>query len=62
MELCSDNHEEICYEGKECPLCNVMEKKDELENKIEDLDMKIVELNEKIEGLNDEIGNYKTDT
>jgi hypothetical protein len=38
MNLCSggkgvNGHEEICYEGRDCPFCAFMsEKKDEIEN------------------------------
>jgi hypothetical protein len=24
MNLCSDNHDEICYECKKCPMCELM--------------------------------------
>lgn len=45
MELCSDNHEEICFEGRTCPYCDMLEKKDE----------EIQELKDKVEKLKDEI-------
>ncbi|MFA6281884.1 MAG: hypothetical protein WCY05_05230 [Candidatus Omnitrophota bacterium] len=38
MNLCSENHDEICFEGRKCPLC---EMKDELENEIQDLKEKL---------------------
>ena len=47
MELCSDNHEEICYEGRECPLCEV---KDDLLREVE-------RLTAKVENLEDQIAN-----
>jgi hypothetical protein len=25
MKLCSDDHEEVCYEGRECPACKAKE-------------------------------------
>ena len=41
MNLCSDNHEEVCYEGRTCPVCELINEKnteiDELNNSIEDL-------------------------
>lgn len=41
MNLCASNHEEICHEGFRCPICELIEEKDdeilELRNKIESL-------------------------
>lgn len=28
MNLCGNKHEEICYEGRECPMCTLIETKD----------------------------------
>lgn len=41
MELCSKSHDEVCYDGSECPVCQLRESKDE---KIEDLQNRISEL------------------
>jgi len=38
MELCSDDHDEICYDGKECPVCSIRE---ELEDYISDLEQEL---------------------
>jgi len=35
MELCSDNHQEICYEGRYCPACELLDKIVELEKQTE---------------------------
>ncbi len=44
MNLCSDNHEQICFEGHQCPLCaqigeteKAREHADELENEIKEM-------------------------
>jgi hypothetical protein len=38
MKLCDDfNHEDIAYNGKECPLCEALEQIKELEKEIEEL-------------------------
>ena len=43
MELCSGtsrlntSHDEICYEGKNCPLCETLEEIISLNKQIEDL-------------------------
>jgi hypothetical protein len=34
MNLCNDNHDEICHEGRYCPVCEVIKEKD---NKISEL-------------------------
>lgn len=48
MNLCSDGHEEICYEGRECPLCEVITRRndqiEQLEDQIADLKIEIGEL------------------
>lgn len=36
MNLCSDDHVEICYEGRECPLCLANTELQETLNKLED--------------------------
>jgi len=43
MELCSHNHDEIAFEGNKCPMCAMIDEKDE----------KIRELKEEIENLED---------
>jgi len=34
MNLCSEGHEEVCYEGRICPACDL---KEDYESKIEEL-------------------------
>ena len=34
MNLCSNDHEEVCYEGRTCPVCDI---KKELQSEIDDL-------------------------
>jgi hypothetical protein len=41
MNLCSDNHDEIAYEGRNCPMCEL----------ISDHNNAVTELKEKIESL-----------
>lgn len=47
MELCSNGHDEVCYETRECPACLL---KDEMQEKIdrlqEDNDRLMVELDD----------------
>lgn len=35
MNLCSDSHQEVCFEGRSCPVCSL---RDELEERITDLE------------------------
>ena len=46
MNLCSDNHEEICYEGRQCPACALKEEIDAWEKENTELKLRIEELEE----------------
>lgn len=37
MSLCSERHEELCYEGIYCPLCELLKEVDDLIQKLKDL-------------------------
>lgn len=52
MNLCSDEHDEVCYEGYGCPVCR-MEK--EMDDKINDLRQEVTNLEEEIDNLDDEV-------
>ena len=54
MQLCSDRHEEICYEGRVCPMCDLMQEK----NQCEELAIKYQTA---IEKLDERIGNLETE-
>lgn len=50
MNLCSDGHEEVCYEGRSCPACDLLEQikdlkrdNDELESQVDKLDSRLAE-------------------
>ena len=45
MNLCDSGHDEICYDGRKCPLCEEIERSGRLEDEITDLKDKIEELN-----------------
>jgi len=47
--LCSNDHEEICHEGKDCPICD----------KIRDLNWEIDKKDERIAELEEEIDKLK---
>ena len=37
MTLCSDGHDEVCYEGRDCPACELKDQLAESQSKIESL-------------------------
>lgn len=45
MYLCSDDHEEVCYEGRNCPVCEKIKEISDLEDKIYDLTEQVNDLN-----------------
>jgi hypothetical protein len=52
MELCSYNHDEICFEGNKCPLCELeKEKNAEINGK----DDEITDLQRHIEELESQL-------
>ena len=59
MELCSEHHEEVCYEGRECPVCALDKEYDEAIEENEKLKEEITKLEDKIENLEDDIQTLK---
>lgn len=54
MNLCSDNHPEVCYEQKNCPACELAESIKTLEQEKKTLEDEKTTLEEKIEELTTE--------
>jgi uncharacterized protein YceH (UPF0502 family) len=52
MELCSEGHDEICYDEKSCPACDLKNDRDYFEAEVSKLEQKITELEDKIVKLN----------
>lgn len=48
MNLCSDGHEEVCFDARKCPVCEIISEKD---GKIDELDNEIVELKAEVKDL-----------
>lgn len=49
MDLCSNGHEEVCYEGRQCPACELYdETKKEYDAEFEKLEDQISELKEEL--------------
>lgn len=54
MNICSEDHEEIVHEGRNCPLCAAVEEIEDLENQVVDGDKVADELRATIERLENE--------
>jgi hypothetical protein len=37
MNLCFDGHDEVCYEGRKCPCCELLKDNQKLEDELYDL-------------------------
>lgn len=48
MNICSNEHDEVCYEGHTCPACEL---RDNLNSEIEDLKAQIKDLNAEVKEL-----------
>jgi predicted RNase H-like nuclease (RuvC/YqgF family) len=48
LNICSKNHDEICFDGIYCPACEIIE---DLEDKVEQLEIR----NKKLDQENDEL-------
>lgn len=46
MNLCSDGHEEVCYECRQCPVCEKIDEIGDLENEIADLEQQLKDAQE----------------
>jgi len=59
MNLCNHGHDEVCFEGRNCPVCEMETDKNseisKLEDKISELENQIGELEGTIEDLSAEL-------
>lgn len=56
MYLCSDDHDEVCYEGTDCPMCEL---KVEWNEQIKEMESKINSLESEIENLQGQLDEVK---
>lgn len=49
MKLCEDNHDEVCFESRNCPVCEKEKEIEALEQKISDMREEVRELKFKAE-------------
>ena len=48
MTLCDDKHDEVCFETRNCPVCEKMGEIEKLEDKIQALTDEVKDLEERI--------------
>lgn len=48
MELCSDGHDEVCFDSRYCPVCGALKDISALEDTINDLENEIEQLKAEI--------------
>lgn len=48
MKLCEDGHDQICFDGRHCPCCELLKMNSGLEDKVYELEEKVNELKEGI--------------
>ena len=54
MNLCSDDHDEVCYEGRHCPACSVRDDTaQQKDNEIDEIKKRISELEAEVDQLHD---------
>ena len=65
MNLCSRYHDEICFEGHDCPVCAIVKEKDEkiseLESQAENLNSEIRDLTASNEAISEEVEQARKD-
>ena len=44
MTLCDDGHDEVCFDGRNCPVCKEQKRSSDLEDEVYDLKQQIAEL------------------
>ena len=52
MNLCSNGHEEVCYEARTCPCCETIQA---MQNDLDDKDTEIKDLKGQVEDADDQI-------
>lgn len=59
MYLCSQQHEEICYNGAGCPLCTEIERRETAEERVNESENEVEDLNGQVEDLQYELNEGK---
>lgn len=59
MQLCDSHHQEVCYDGRDCPVCEAIAEKEGVESELELMKQSLEATNEVIEELRGEIEDLK---
>ena len=59
MNLCSEDHEEICYEGRTCPCCEKQKEIETLECELDSKQKEVAELSNALEDSESKVAWYK---
>ena len=59
MNICNRGHNEVCYEGQNCPRCECIEEKDSLKRQLEDSRENYKSLIEEFKEVQNELENAK---
>jgi hypothetical protein len=51
MELCSHNHDEVCYECRKCPVCELQDQLEEKKTEVGTLENRVQELENEVNNL-----------
>lgn len=51
MDLCSNTHQEICYEGRKCPACEVVLERDKALELVQQLREEVAGLSQELRDL-----------
>jgi len=51
MNICDDNHEEVCYSVRDCPVCKALEDVTSIESDLDSAEARIETLQDKIAEL-----------
>lgn len=60
MDVCGDNHDEIVYTSRNCPLCETLEVNTELEGKVAEMEGEISDLKYEINNLQKDLSVKET--
>jgi len=55
MELCSSGHDEVCYEGGRCPVCDVLSDKKAVEEDLKRSEKEVASLQDEVDGLKEKV-------
>ncbi len=61
MNLCSDGHDEVCFDGRSCPVCDIISEKDEKINELETTILILKEETQSTQEMSDKIEQLEKD-